>query len=115
MDTPSFDLSFLDDVSKEIKDHLYLFCSTYHVLSEEQQQAIKQWLEALVAVGDRMPHAIPLWPRIVLDAKGFHGEGNEGDTLFHWRLPPDLLLKAIKTIEQKGRFEIDAFDPSHWF
>jgi hypothetical protein len=100
-----FDLSFLGEVSADIKKHLEMFVWRYVRLTNEQQTAVKKWLEALVEL-ENNPPAPSFDPRIILGLVIQLDEHEE----FVWRFPARLLLKAIKAMEHKIKFVIDDFE-----
>ena len=98
----SFDLSFLDDNSKEIKKFLTAFRDDYEKLTDDEKTGAKKWLGAIAELA-RNPPARSFDPRVILDMTMPEGEHD----YFHCRVPADLLIRAIKTIEQKGKFVME--------
>jgi hypothetical protein len=107
-----FDLSFLEDNSKEIKGLLFSFCHRYERLKTEEQEAIKKWLDRLVAL-QRSPPVSGFAPRILLRTQFSIGEPEAGDFL-PWSFPADLLINAIRAVEQKNKYEIQFEDLLEW-
>ena len=118
-----FDLGFLDDSSKLIKEHLQRFVNKYEYLSDEQRTATKKWLEALVALGQNPPALFSDF-RIVLDKWLTEGDPEQGEPIdaFHWRLPADILFRASTSLDQTNtsldqtkKYVIEFDDILHWF
>jgi hypothetical protein len=107
-----FDLSFLDDNSKEIKGLLFAFCHRYERLTTEKQEATKEWLDKLVALQETPPVS-GFAPRILLRTLFSVGDPEEGDFL-PWSFPADLLIKAIRAVEQKLKYHIQFEDLLMW-
>ena len=107
-----FDLSFLDDNSKEIKELLYAFFQRYERLTTEGQEATKKWLDTLVAL-QQSPPVSGFDPRILLRTQFSIGDPEEGD-FGPWSFPADLLIKAIRAGEQRIKYVIQFEDLLEW-
>ena len=109
----TFDLDFLDDSSKEIREHLFHLCDMYNSLTDEKKAETKTWLETLIELENKAP---AFSPRIVIEKMISIGNPEEGnEDYFHWRLTPEIILKAIKDNEQKNKYVIEMDDILHWF